>query len=272
MSTASAWSRWASWSAEASQACRHTDPLCRGRARRMPSSKRRSRSRRRSALKARREAGRAIAAGERLGTQPKLAVRVNPPFSIDGGRVTMGAPAEPVRSGCGARARAWRRAYRSRRRLARAARVRRLAVPRSERSDPGPQGDCRGRRRDCATIGRRCPSSTAAAALTSPASPGRQPLDIDKVAAALNETLCNAPELLATTRFSIELGRWLVGEAGVYLTRVFDRTESGGRDVPDDRRRRASSDRRDRRPRRAAAAAITRSRSPTASAARPRRK
>lgn len=41
--------------------------------------------------------------------------------------------------------------------------------------------------------------------------------------------LCNASELLATTRFSIELGRWLVGEAGVYLTRVLDRTESCGR-------------------------------------------
>ena len=38
-----------------------------------------------------------------------------------------------------------------------------------------------------------------------------------------------AAELLATTRFRIELGRWLVGEAGVYLTRVLDRTESCGK-------------------------------------------
>jgi len=35
--------------------------------------------------------------------------------------------------------------------------------------------------------------------------------------------------LLATTRFSIELGRWLVAESGVYLTRIVDRTESCGR-------------------------------------------
>jgi diaminopimelate decarboxylase len=41
--------------------------------------------------------------------------------------------------------------------------------------------------------------------------------------------LCSAPALLATTRFTIELGRWLVGESGVYLTRVVDRTESCGR-------------------------------------------
>ena len=58
--------------------------------------------------------------------------------------------------------------------------------------------------------------------------PGDEPLDIDRVATALNHTLCNAPPLLATTRFTIELGRWLVGESGVYLTRVLDRTESCG--------------------------------------------
>jgi len=58
--------------------------------------------------------------------------------------------------------------------------------------------------------------------------PDDEPLDIDRVAAALNHTLCNTPALLATTRFTIELGRWLVGESGVYLTRVLDRTESCG--------------------------------------------
>src|SRR3954471_1133175 len=41
------------------------------------------------------EAGRAILAGERLGTQPKLAVRVNPPFAIENGKVSMGARPSP---------------------------------------------------------------------------------------------------------------------------------------------------------------------------------
>src|SRR6266550_5810208 len=41
------------------------------------------------------EARRAILAGERLGIQPKLAVRVNPPFGIENGRVTMGARPNP---------------------------------------------------------------------------------------------------------------------------------------------------------------------------------
>jgi diaminopimelate decarboxylase len=58
---------------------------------------------------------------------------------------------------------------------------------------------------------------------------GDEPLDVDAVARALADTLCAAPDFLATTRYSMELGRWLVGEAGVYLTRVIDRKESGGR-------------------------------------------
>src|SRR4051794_26724079 len=41
------------------------------------------------------EARRAILAAERVGIRPKLAVRVNPPFAIDGGRITMGARPSP---------------------------------------------------------------------------------------------------------------------------------------------------------------------------------
>src|SRR5215210_4187421 len=41
------------------------------------------------------EARRAIIAGERRGIQPRLAVRVNPPFAIDNGRISMGARPSP---------------------------------------------------------------------------------------------------------------------------------------------------------------------------------
>jgi len=58
---------------------------------------------------------------------------------------------------------------------------------------------------------------------------GDQPLDVDKIGAELGGTLRSAPDVLAETRFAIELGRWLVGEAGVYLTRILDRKQSGGR-------------------------------------------
>lgn len=59
--------------------------------------------------------------------------------------------------------------------------------------------------------------------------PGDQPLDVDAVGKALTKTLAERPKILGDTRFALELGRWLVGEAGVYLTRIVDRKESRGR-------------------------------------------
>ncbi|NJC33309.1 diaminopimelate decarboxylase [Sphingomonas jejuensis] len=57
---------------------------------------------------------------------------------------------------------------------------------------------------------------------------GDTPLDIDAVGAGLAASLAQRPAVLADTRFAIELGRWLVAEAGVYLTRVLDRKTSHG--------------------------------------------
>ncbi|HYC95627.1 MAG TPA: alanine racemase, partial [Sphingomicrobium sp.] len=56
-----------------------------------------------------------------------------------------------------------------------------------------------------------------------------EPLDVEAVGAALSRILAEPPRILADTQFAIELGRWLVGEAGVYLTRIVDRKESRGR-------------------------------------------
>lgn len=58
---------------------------------------------------------------------------------------------------------------------------------------------------------------------------GEHPVDVEAVAAALTDVLHNRPQILANTSFAIELGRWLVGEAGVYLTRIVDRKESHGK-------------------------------------------
>jgi diaminopimelate decarboxylase len=55
------------------------------------------------------------------------------------------------------------------------------------------------------------------------------PLDVESVGTALYKTLEERPKILASTKFSIELGRWLVGEAGVYLSRIVDRKESRGK-------------------------------------------
>jgi diaminopimelate decarboxylase len=58
---------------------------------------------------------------------------------------------------------------------------------------------------------------------------GDQPLDIEQVGHALAEGLANRHESLRDSAFAIELGRWLVGEAGVYLTRIVDRKVSHGK-------------------------------------------
>ncbi len=53
-------------------------------------------------------------------------------------------------------------------------------------------------------------------------------VDVERIGAALAEALATRAAILADARFAIELGRWLVAEAGVYLTRVVDRKESRG--------------------------------------------
>ena len=58
--------------------------------------------------------------------------------------------------------------------------------------------------------------------------PGDEQLDIVKVGKALAKQFEHLPDILSSTQFAIELGRYLVGEAGIYLTRIVDRKESQG--------------------------------------------
>jgi len=55
-----------------------------------------------------------------------------------------------------------------------------------------------------------------------------KPLDIAAIGAALTGRFASLPPELTDTKFAIELGRYLVGEAGVYLTRIVDRKVSHG--------------------------------------------
>ena len=55
-----------------------------------------------------------------------------------------------------------------------------------------------------------------------------EPLDIERIGLALNDMTSTLPATLTQTELHIELGRYLVGEAGVYLTRIVDRKESHG--------------------------------------------
>jgi diaminopimelate decarboxylase len=58
--------------------------------------------------------------------------------------------------------------------------------------------------------------------------PGERPLDIAAVGANLTRLLGGMKERLPQARVVIELGRYLVGEAGIYVCRVLDRKISRG--------------------------------------------
>lgn len=58
--------------------------------------------------------------------------------------------------------------------------------------------------------------------------PGDKPVDIAAVGTALAKELDSLPDILKDTQFAVELGRYLVGEAGVYLTQIVDRKVSRG--------------------------------------------
>jgi diaminopimelate decarboxylase len=175
------------------------------------------------------ETGRAIRAGERLGIKPRLAVRVNPPFSIERGQVAMGAQPSPfgvdadrvpelVRGIIEADV-DWRGLHI----FASSHCLDSEALIRCHEAIVAAAG------RIAETIGMPLPELNLGSGMDIACFAGEEPLDIDRVATALNHTLCNAPEYLATTRFSVELGRWLVGDSGVYLSRILDRCESQGR-------------------------------------------
>lgn len=58
--------------------------------------------------------------------------------------------------------------------------------------------------------------------------PGERPLDLARVGAHLKDLVENAKASLPNAEIVIELGRFLVGEAGIYVTRVVDKKLSRG--------------------------------------------
>ncbi|MDB5960307.1 MAG: pyridoxal-dependent decarboxylase, exosortase system-associated [Massilia sp.] len=58
--------------------------------------------------------------------------------------------------------------------------------------------------------------------------PGEQRLDIAPIGAALEGLLARLAAALPQARLALELGRYLVGEAGIYVARVLDRKVSRG--------------------------------------------
>lgn len=174
------------------------------------------------------EAERALAIAARLGATPRLAVRVNPDFDLKGSGMKMGGGAKPFG-------------------------VDAAAVPALVRRLIDAGADWRGfhifagsQALDAAAIaetqaqtvalaGRLAEEAGAAPPLVNlggglgvPYFPGDVAVDAAAVGTALTGTLAARPAILETSGFAMELGRWLVAEAGVYLTRIVDRKISHG--------------------------------------------
>jgi len=174
------------------------------------------------------EAERALAIAARRGVRPRLAVRVNPDFELKGSGMRMGGGARPFGVdadraaalaqrviAAGADWRGWHifvgsQALDADAIIAAQAATVALAARLSDAADAAP------------------PLVNLGGGFGVPYFAGDAPLDIAAVGAALGETLAARPAILRESGFCIELGRWLVAEAGVYLTRIVDVKESQG--------------------------------------------
>jgi diaminopimelate decarboxylase len=78
------------------------------------------------------------------------------------------------------------------------------------------------------SIGAGLPKLNMGGGFGIPYFPGDVPLDLAAVGEALHLRMAELPAALADTQLCVELGRYLVGEAGIYLCRVIDRKVSHG--------------------------------------------
>lgn len=174
------------------------------------------------------EARRALAIAERLGVTPRLAIRVNPDFELRGSGMKMGGGAKPFGVDHD------RVPALAKELVAAGAEWRGLHIfAGSQALDAAAVIEAQANTLDLAArladeIGAPLPALNIGGGFGIPYFSGDQPLDIAAVGAALERRLENLPEILADAEFRLELGRYLVGEAGVYLTRIVDRKESHG--------------------------------------------
>lgn len=174
------------------------------------------------------EARRALAIANSLGSTPRLAIRVNPDFELRGSGMKMGGGAKPFGLDQ-ARVPALAREV-----IAAGAEWRGLHIfTGSQALDAAAIAETQGNVLDLAArltaeIGAPLTHLNMGGGFGIPYFHGDQPVDIAAVGAALGERFAALPAELSDTQFAIELGRYLVGEAGVYLTRIVDRKESHG--------------------------------------------
>ena len=175
------------------------------------------------------EADRALALGRARGRRPHLAVRVNPDFELRGSGMRMGGGARPFGVDSERVPALVRHLLKS------DADYRGLHIfAGSQALDADALIEAQG-----ATMALAARLSEAAGAAPPmvnlgggfgiPYFHGERPLGVERIGEALHDAIAGRPGILARTAFAIELGRWLVGEAGVYLTRIVDRKQSHGK-------------------------------------------
>ncbi len=174
------------------------------------------------------EAARALAIGSGTGARPSLAIRVNPDFELRGSGMKMGGGAKPfgidanrvpaligrlVEGPCDFRG---LHIYAGSQALDAAAVIdaQHRTIALAERL--------------AGEVGLALPSLNIGGGFGVPYFAKDEPLDIARVGAALRDRFDRLAPPLQGTEFHCELGRYLVAEAGVYLTTVLDRKESHG--------------------------------------------
>ncbi len=174
------------------------------------------------------EGARALAIGQRIGVRPRIAVRVNPSFVMTGSGMKMGGGAKQF--GVDAE----RVPALARHLIAEGAEWRGLHIFTGSQTLSADaiieaQANVLSLAAELAeAIGVALPKLNMGGGLGIPYFPGDTPVDLPQVGAALAERVADLPPVLADTELCMELGRYLVGEAGVYLCRVIDRKESHG--------------------------------------------
>jgi len=175
-------------------------------------------------LESEHEADRALAIGEALGLRPRLAVRVNPDFELRGSGMRMGGGAKPFGIDQARVVPLVRRLaeagadYRGLHIFAGSQSLDRDAIIETQANSVE-----LARRIDDET-GAKAPLVNLGGGFGVPYFAGDAALDVEAIGAALAGQVGDE-----AGRYAIELGRWLVAEAGVYLTRIVDRKESHGR-------------------------------------------
>ncbi|MCW3848397.1 pyridoxal-dependent decarboxylase, exosortase A system-associated [Sphingomonas sp. LB-2] len=174
------------------------------------------------------EASRAFAIAERLGKVPRLAVRVNPDFELRGSGMRMGGRASPfgvdasrvtaLVKRIGSAGAEWRGFHI----FAGSQSLDTAAISETQAATVALAG------RLAEEVDSPPPLVNLGGGFGIPYFAGDVSVNVEAIGRSLGQQLDRRPTILSATRFAVELGRWLVGEAGIYLARVVDRKESGG--------------------------------------------